>query len=39
MAEQNGVDILVRAMAYIDHHLRRDDVKCLIIGDGQCIEQ
>ena len=34
MAEQDGVEILVRAMAHIVHEQGRNDVKCLIIGDG-----
>lgn len=34
MAEQDGVEILVRAMAHIVNKQGRDDVKCLIIGDG-----
>lgn len=34
MAEQDGVDSLVRAVAEILHVRKRNDVNCLIIGDG-----
>ncbi len=39
MAEQDGVDILVRAMAHIVHELSDDTVSCLIIGDGPELER
>ena len=34
MAQQDGVDLLVRAMAHIVNVLKRDDIGCVIIGDG-----
>ncbi|MDI7860738.1 glycosyltransferase family 4 protein [Rhizobiaceae bacterium n13] len=34
MGEQDGVDTLVRAVAEILHVRKRDDIHCLIIGDG-----
>ena len=34
MGEQDGVDTLVRAMAEILYVRKRDDVHCIIIGDG-----
>jgi glycosyltransferase involved in cell wall biosynthesis len=34
IAEQDGVDLLVEAMAHIVKGLHRADVACLIIGDG-----
>lgn len=34
MGAQDGVETLVRAMAEIRHVRRRDDINCLIIGDG-----
>ena len=39
MAEQDGVDLLIRAMAYVIHQLRRTDVACLVIGDGPQYDQ
>jgi glycosyltransferase involved in cell wall biosynthesis len=34
MGAQDGVETLVRAMAEIRHVRKRDDVNCIIIGDG-----
>ncbi|MGY3563504.1 glycosyltransferase involved in cell wall biosynthesis [Bradyrhizobium sp. USDA 4463] len=34
MAEQDGVDLLVKAMEHIVRRLHRTDIACLIIGDG-----
>ncbi|WP_369721965.1 glycosyltransferase family 4 protein [Bradyrhizobium sp. LLZ17] len=34
IAEQDGVDLLVKAMEHIVKHLHRTDIACLIIGDG-----
>ncbi|MHC4055895.1 glycosyltransferase, partial [Bradyrhizobium sp. 25ACV] len=34
MAEQDGVDLLVKAMEHIVKRLHRTDIACLIIGDG-----
>lgn len=34
MGAQDGVETLVRAMAEIRHVRRRDDINCIIIGDG-----
>ena len=34
MAEQDGVDLLVKAMEYIVKRLHRTDIACLLIGDG-----
>lgn len=34
MGAQDGVETLVRAMAEIRHARRRDDINCIIIGDG-----
>jgi glycosyltransferase involved in cell wall biosynthesis len=34
MGAQDGVETLVRAMAEIRHRRRREDVNCVIIGDG-----
>jgi glycosyltransferase involved in cell wall biosynthesis len=39
MAEQDGVDLLIRAMAYVIHQMRRTDVACLVIGDGPQYDQ
>jgi glycosyltransferase involved in cell wall biosynthesis len=37
IAEQDGVDLLVKAMAHIVQHHRRNDVCCVIIGDGPAL--
>jgi glycosyltransferase involved in cell wall biosynthesis len=34
IAEQDGVDLLVKAMEHIVKRLHRTDIACLIIGDG-----
>lgn len=34
MAEQDGVDLLVKAMVHVKGDLGRRDIGCLIIGDG-----
>lgn len=34
IAEQDGVDLLVRSMAHVVNHHRRADVRAVIIGDG-----
>ncbi len=34
MAKQDGVDLLVEAMAHVVNDLGRTDIGCLIIGDG-----
>jgi glycosyltransferase involved in cell wall biosynthesis len=34
MGQQDGVDILIRAMAYIVKELKHIDIACLIIGSG-----
>ena len=34
MGNQDGVDILVRAMSILVHSRKRTDLKCVIIGDG-----
>jgi len=34
MGAQDGVDTLVRAMAEIQHVRKREDVNCVVIGDG-----
>lgn len=34
MAVQDGVDVLIRAMDFIVHVEGREDVHCLIVGDG-----
>jgi glycosyltransferase involved in cell wall biosynthesis len=34
MGAQDGVETLVRAMAEIRHVRKRDDINCIIIGDG-----
>ena len=34
MAEQDGVDLLVKAMNHLVNDLKRNDIACLIIGDG-----
>lgn len=39
MGAQDGVDMLVRAMAEIVHVRRRRDINCLIIGDGPELER
>ena len=38
MGQQDGVDILVNAMAHIVHGLKRTDVGCMIIGSGSELE-
>jgi glycosyltransferase involved in cell wall biosynthesis len=38
MGKQDGVDILVSAMAYIVHQMKRVDVGCMIIGSGSELE-
>lgn len=38
MGQQDGVDILVNAMAHIVHGLKRTDVGCIIIGSGSELE-
>jgi glycosyltransferase involved in cell wall biosynthesis len=38
MGNQDGVDILVRAMAHIVHSLNRQDVGCIVIGSGSELE-
>lgn len=38
MAEQDGVDILVRAMAHLVKEEGRNDIGCIIIGDGPELE-
>jgi glycosyltransferase involved in cell wall biosynthesis len=38
MGKQDGVDILVDAMAHIVHVLKRTDVGCVIIGSGSELE-
>ncbi|MCP4305936.1 MAG: glycosyltransferase family 4 protein, partial [bacterium] len=39
MAEQDGVDLLVKAMAHIVHGIGRTDIGCAIIGDGPELER
>jgi glycosyltransferase involved in cell wall biosynthesis len=34
MGQQDGVDILIRAMSYIVKDLKRADITCMIIGSG-----
>ena len=34
IASQDGVDLLVRAMAHIRWHMERPDIGCVIIGNG-----
>ena len=34
IAKQDGVDILIQAMAYIVNNLDRTDIGCVVIGDG-----
>lgn len=34
MGAQDGVDLLIDAMADIVHTQKRDDVQCLIVGSG-----
>ena len=34
IGQQDGVDILIRAMAYIVKELKRTDIGCMIIGSG-----
>jgi glycosyltransferase involved in cell wall biosynthesis len=34
IAAQDGVDLLVKAMAFIANQLQRKDIGCVIIGDG-----
>jgi glycosyltransferase involved in cell wall biosynthesis len=38
MGNQDGVDILVQAMAHMVHDLKRTDIGCLIIGSGAELE-
>jgi glycosyltransferase involved in cell wall biosynthesis len=38
IAEQDGVDLLVKAMAHIVQHFGRLDCCCVIIGDGPALE-
>lgn len=38
MAQQDGVDLLVKAMAHIVRTHKRDDIGCIIIGDGPELE-
>jgi glycosyltransferase involved in cell wall biosynthesis len=38
MGNQDGVDILVQAMAHIVHKLKRLDIGCVIIGSGSELE-
>ena len=39
MAEQDGVHLLIKAMDHIVNRLGRDDIACLIIGDGPALDQ
>ncbi|MFO1170355.1 MAG: glycosyltransferase family 4 protein [Hyphomicrobiaceae bacterium] len=39
MGAQDGVDLLVDAMAQIVHEQKRDDVQCLIVGSGTELER
>ncbi len=39
MGEQDGVDILIRAMAHIVQKLNRLDIGCMIIGSGSELEK
>lgn len=34
MGEQDGVDALVRAMAILRHRKKREDIHCVLIGEG-----
>ena len=34
MGAQDGVDMLIRAMAHLVHDLKRDDIQCAIVGSG-----
>ncbi len=38
MAQQDGVDLLLDAMAYIVHERGRRDVGCLLIGEGPAVD-
>ena len=38
IGQQDGVDILIRAMAYIVKELKRTDIGCMIIGSGSELE-
>ena len=38
MGNQDGVDILVKAMAHLVHKLNRTDIGCIIIGSGSELE-
>jgi glycosyltransferase involved in cell wall biosynthesis len=38
IAEQDGVDLLVKAMAHIVKHHKRTDSCCVVIGDGPALE-
>lgn len=37
IAEQDGVDLLMKAMAHIVHHHKRTDSCCVVIGDGPAL--
>jgi len=39
MAEQDGVELLVRAMDHIVNTLKRTDIGCIIIGDGPDVDR
>jgi glycosyltransferase involved in cell wall biosynthesis len=39
MAEQDGVELLVRAMGYVLSKFGRNDIGCIIVGDGPQFDQ
>jgi len=38
MGPQDGVDLLIQAMAHIHHRMQRTDIGCIIIGSGSELE-